>query len=169
MKDVVWTIMLAIVLLLTVAVSRHGLLGVGAEDQQVADLHTTAAVPATGNQAPESQTIVKSETEQHAGEKQNLAVSTAVKHASVKSTGNQSISGVQGVSEQSAPSPEAKNQEPAKSFLAQATPENLNRLKQAQEEKALSVWGDHGSPPEGANEVDTVDLFNRLQGITESR
>jgi len=168
MKDVVWTIMLAIVLLLTVAVSRHGLPGSSAENQQIADLHTTA-VPATGTQAPEPQTIVKSETEQHAGEKQNFAVSTAVKHASVKSTGSQSISSAQGVSEQSASSPEAKNQEPAKSFLAQATSETLDRLKQAQEEKTASAWGVHDSALEGTGEVDTADLFHRLQEITESR
>ncbi len=168
MKDIAWTLMLAVVLLLAVTLTRHGLIKTGAKGQQVASLNIPSVAPATINQASRSRTTVKSGAEQRAGEGRNLMASTAAKHEAIHLDENQSGSSVQGTPAPSRGISKKRHQAPAKPFLAQLTPEAINHFQQAQN-KVSSGWDGHGGILGGTDEIDTTALFHRLQDITEPR
>lgn len=165
MKDIAWTLMLAVVLLLAVSASRHGLVETRVKKQQVVNLRTAVAATATNKQAKEFRLPLKSKAGQNTGEKHKPMVLTVQKHGAVGSGDRHPGAGATDKSVTSGSVREQRHQAMVQSFMAQVTPENLKRFKQEHGEKPLSSWNGDNGTPDNSDEVDPSEIYQHLQGI----
>ncbi|OIO68403.1 MAG: hypothetical protein COW19_03665 [Zetaproteobacteria bacterium CG12_big_fil_rev_8_21_14_0_65_55_1124] len=166
MKDIVWTSIIAVVLLFVAGVARHGVTYSNIEHQQVeelkgqeTDVSAEIKEPVPIAKAERASANVEHQPSMHGQQDQVTQQPDEVQVVSAK----------QKASHIPAPAPIRQSLAPKGSLQSQVSPENLNHFKQLQglnDSSGVDSAGIIASQPE---EISTADLYHRLHGIMEQQ